>query len=862
MELTFANDPSVPGIWQHPAPSAPAWLPGLGGKMLAGMVIICALTGCWLLSRLAVPRTAKAQQSAVLQMRSPTLPLPAASMRQPDPPLLPATAIPPQHLSTAQADTPHAGPRQTAAHTEPPVMTVQTGNISTLNGLAVSPDGKRMVTMSYDHSLVLWDVAGGKVLQRIPDIGGDKITFSQDGQRLLIINYQQTPQVWDLATGRALILPKGLTADGQFSADGRQYWEYKLVEREANNVQYTNNVYLYHSRYELDLRDLVSDKVVRTVTGMTGRLIAISRDNALAITLTGTPQFKGAAMLGTDDAEFIVWDLHSGKELTRLAGLPNHILPGMQMALSPDGKKFAAATSSPGDVPTEIVIWETHTGTTPGAPNKPILTIAGAEMQLPPSVMLQQLIFNDDGSRLASGDNNAKAVVWDAVTGKVICQFPHDDPQVKWLAFLPGGGQLITGAASIRSVTGPLRLWDVQTGKAIRSFTPAITPNDILTMAVSADGARVATSGQEHIVLWNLQHGCADNVLVLPKNTWACAMAFSPDGTTLLAALYTGHNEGEGSGMLQVWDIASGTMKKSWLAHGGAIDRVAFSPDGTFAVSCSIDRSIILWSTTDWHAEKRILDNPGRWVDEAAFSSDGMKLAWYCTMTKVTNGNALPDNGLLIVWDIPGGQRSTLDAGEGYYFHNLLFSPDGKWLTIYRDDVFATQHTKRSELILWNVLAGKEEKRLPVPEKYPWGIHVSAFTPDGTALLGYTSDGPVLWVLNSGEVRPLASGAKLLVSNLALAMRNTLLVTRDSKSNAFQLWNYRQFLTQPNPHPLATCSTYDHGRWLTITAKGYFNCSPDMASSIGWARGGQTYPYKQFAHEYHRPELVRKALAE
>ena len=49
---------------------------------------------------------------------------------------------------------------------------------------------------------------------------------------------------------------------------------------------------------------------------------------------------------------------------------------------------------------------------------------------------------------------------------------------------------------------------------------------------------------------------------------------------------------------------------------------------------------------------------------------------------------------------------------------------------------------------------------------------------------------------------------------------------------------------------------------LLTTAEGYFNCAPEVTKAIRWQQGTQSYPYAQFAKEYHRPELVRKALAE
>src|SRR5258708_12825137 len=60
--------------------------------------------------------------------------------------------------------------------------------------------------------------------------------------------------------------------------------------------------------------------------------------------------------------------------------------------------------------------------------------------------------------------------------------------------------------------------------------------------------------------------------------TWIRRVAWSPDGTRLVA--------GTGEGYLYVWDAQDGRLLQRLAGHQGAIMRVALSPDGTQLATC------------------------------------------------------------------------------------------------------------------------------------------------------------------------------------------------------------------------------------------------------------------------------------
>ena len=69
-----------------------------------------------------------------------------------------------------------------------------------------SPDGKRIVTASADHTARVWDAQTGQPLTE-PLKHADQVTaaqFSPDGKRIVTASADNTARVWDAQTGQPL----------------------------------------------------------------------------------------------------------------------------------------------------------------------------------------------------------------------------------------------------------------------------------------------------------------------------------------------------------------------------------------------------------------------------------------------------------------------------------------------------------------------------------------------------------------------------------------------------------------------------------------------------------------------------------
>ena len=96
-----------------------------------------------------------------------------------------------------------------------------------VNSAAFSPDGKWIVTASFDKTARVWDAATAKPLATLQGHTDrvDSATFSLDGKWIVTASGDKTARVWDAATGQPVATLRGLTGQvtsAAFSPDGKR----------------------------------------------------------------------------------------------------------------------------------------------------------------------------------------------------------------------------------------------------------------------------------------------------------------------------------------------------------------------------------------------------------------------------------------------------------------------------------------------------------------------------------------------------------------------------------------------------------------------------------------------------------------
>ncbi len=99
------------------------------------------------------------------------------------------------------------------------------GHTGLLTSVAFSPDGRRLVTGSWDHTAKVWDALTGEELHTLK--GHDKyvwsVAFSPDSRRIVTGGHDREARVWDASSGKELFVLRGHTGNvrgAAFSPDG------------------------------------------------------------------------------------------------------------------------------------------------------------------------------------------------------------------------------------------------------------------------------------------------------------------------------------------------------------------------------------------------------------------------------------------------------------------------------------------------------------------------------------------------------------------------------------------------------------------------------------------------------------------
>jgi WD40 repeat protein len=75
-----------------------------------------------------------------------------------------------------------------------------------VNAVAVTPDGKRAVSASWDRTLRVWDLDSGQPIATLTghEDSVNAVAVTPDGKRVVSASWDRTLRVWDLDSGTCL----------------------------------------------------------------------------------------------------------------------------------------------------------------------------------------------------------------------------------------------------------------------------------------------------------------------------------------------------------------------------------------------------------------------------------------------------------------------------------------------------------------------------------------------------------------------------------------------------------------------------------------------------------------------------------
>lgn len=234
------------------------------------------------------------------------------------------------------------------------------------------------------------------------------------------------------------------------------------------------------------------------------------------------------------------------------------------------------------------------------------------------------LDYSRDGSRLLLGGFDGTARLWNLAPTAPLREplFLNSHQELaRSVAFNPTGTQFaVAGSIAFTNANvnreNAILLWDIETVSIAAIFSGhADTVHEI---AFSPSGTQLASVSDDGTLrIWDTASGSALQVIEvgIPLRT----VTYRFDGAVLLV--------GDTNGTITLLDAILGTTYGTYSGHTGAINTLAFSPDGTLFASGSDDGTIAIWDGLQPGISIATLTAHFASVRDVTFSPDGIRLA-------------------------------------------------------------------------------------------------------------------------------------------------------------------------------------------------------------------------------------------
>lgn len=653
---------------------------------------------------------------------------------------------------------------------------LKTGHKTKIKKLAVSPDGKYLVTGGISGFVKLWDLSNKEFITDL-DKENDvvySVDFSPDSKRVVTGYFRGTVKIWSIPDGKPLMQKQETGEQAVFSPDGKtiacsgmykpvtllNITNLNIIKTIGNNNGVVNSIdfspdgkfiALGEGDGSVEIWNVETGKMLHSLRGHKWWVHSVKFSNDGKYLASGSYTMKGSVKWQTIkemedeskieaeddyfhqkwayDNTLIIWDVKSGNMLH----LFDHPFGVLSVDFSPDGKRIASS-----GLDNSVRLWNIASG-------KEIFNLLIKE-----AYFINNVVFTPDGKNLISGGGDNQVKIINSGTGRIEHVFHAVESPVESVSLSPNGRRLAAAGKD-----GRIDLWDVHSHTMIHRINTGSNP--VQAVCFSPDGKFIASAdaiGQ--LRLWNAETG--ENINERHQNNPIISLNFSPDGRHILT--------GNAKNLVTLYDSSS--LHSLWsVKHQQSIISTVFSPDGKFALSYDSGRE-----------------------------SDTIKLL------EVKNGTVVRNF-----------------SNEGHPAWSAVFFPDSNKFAV----------TRGRKIIVMDNRTGKVLREIREHKAPVWTLAVN---PLGTLMVSGSMDGEIILWNISGESVKLISRQPAHddeVESLAFSPKERVFVS-GSRDSTVKIWSVDDFV---NPDlkagavikPMAVLQGLSGSEWISALQTGDFKSS-------------------------------------
>ncbi|KAJ3313821.1 hypothetical protein HDU76_002532 [Blyttiomyces sp. JEL0837] len=589
-----------------------------------------------------------------------------------------------------------------------PCVGIWEGHILPVNTVAITKDGKKVISGGADTTLRVWDLDTGRLEQTLEghtDEVTSVVVGVSAGGRVKVVSGSRdaTVRIWDLATGvqenvvnasKEPITCVAITSDGSTIYAGSddltvKAWNFKTLKHLHTLEGHDEGI--ISIAISPDSRRLVS-----SAYDMTLRLWDLTNVDKPPLKISGHWDYVSSLAMADDGTSFVTASYDKTIRIFGFDGRCERTLTGRTDELYCVAVMAGQGQIVSGGADNSLYFWNLDTGTCD-------MSMAGHTGKI------NAIAVAPDGLKVVSASHDGTVRVWDIDKDLGAVQ-PEQLGAILSVDVSENGSKVLTASSD-----GKLRVWNVNQNPITLNVLEGHTSDEITGILVDGGTKAVSGGGDKTIRVWDLVQGVV-NTMTGHKETVSCVAAFrignisyvvsgsadktikiwdmqafvckatleghtdfvsgvsvTPDGNRLVSCSY--------DKTVRVWDIRGNRLVLTMEGHTDMVYSVKITPDGKYAVSCSADMSVCLWDINSGQILKTLLGHTDL-VLCVALTPDSKK---------VVSGSM---DSTVRIWDLGTGHCDQIISGSSGFVNSLAIAGDSTTLTTGSSD---------SSIVIWDL---------------------------------------------------------------------------------------------------------------------------------------------------------------